>query len=304
MKTFRICLAAGCLVALYASPAQAALVAWNVDPVLSQLRLAIPDQTLDLDGNTATIRARNQTGATTSWTVGNLANVSGTFLTNYQDGLAPSVEFLSGGVGDLVGINSGSYRPDLDSYTGGTVNPNGSASGGFFDGTGGAPAVYGGRLRPTVLGITTDAGFFSFNDLSYSLASGPLSVNSGTGEFSANSVDFGVLGGLIGVDVISPLLLGFWPDTILAIPNLLSDNTAALGTITSPDPINQPLLRQLSLPLLVPIEIDFGGTVLQASFSGSIVAFATVPEPATGAQFCFGLGSLVCLAVRARRRSR
>jgi hypothetical protein len=154
------------------------------------------------------------------------------------------------------------------------------------------------------LTITTDAGFVSFNDLSYALTSGSLSVNPGTGEFAANALDFEILSGLIGVDVTSPLLLAVWPDEILAIPTFASDNTAGLGTITSPDPINQPNLRQLTIPLNVPMQIDLGGSFVQANFSGNIVAFATVPEPTTSALGGMGLGWLACLAVRRWRRER
>jgi hypothetical protein len=268
-------------------------VSWNVESAQSQLRLAIPDQSSLLDGSPVPIRMRNQTGGTISWSTGTLANVGGSLLTDYQEGLSSSIEFLSGGVGDLVGIDSGSYRPSLAAYAGGTTNSDGSASGGSFTGAAAAPAVYGGRIRATVSLVTVDAGFFSFNDLSYGLTSNPLAINPGTGTFAAMGTQFGILSGLLGIDLQSVLLAALLPDSIMALPNTLGLNSAGVGRITSPDPINQPLLRQLSLPIQVPFFINFGEVPLQATLSGNLVATAIVPEPGTWALMGVGLTALL-----------
>jgi hypothetical protein len=288
------------LYALVPTAAQAALVPWNVSSAQSQLRLAIPDQSTVLDVQTVLLRIRNQTGGTTSWTTGNLASVGGTFLTDYQEGPAPSIEFLSGNVGEMVGIDSGSYRPSLATYDGGTVNPDGSASGGTFLGATAAPAVYGGRIRATITPLTVDAGLFSISDLSYGLASDPLAINPGTGTFAANGTQFGILSGLLGVDLQSVLLAAVLPDSITALPNSLSGNAAGVGTITSPDPINQPLLRQISLPISVAFQMDFGEVPMQATLSGTLVATAIVPEPASWA--LLGCGTIALVWHGRRRR--
>jgi hypothetical protein len=140
---------------------------------------------------------------------------------------------------------------------------------------------------------------FSLNDLSYGLGSNPLAINPGTGTFAANGTQFGILSGLLGVDLQSVLLAAFLPDSIIALPNSMSSNAAGVGTITSPDPVNQPLLRQLSLPIQVAFGINFGEVPMQATLSGTLVATAVVPEPTSWA--LLGCGT-IALIWRGRRR--
>jgi len=62
---------------------------------------------------------------------------------------------------------------------------------------------------------------------------------------------------------------------------ILAGVGALNGTITSPDPINQPLLRRLSLPISQNITLNLGTTILHGTASGLLVATAIVPEPSS-----------------------
>ena len=78
------------------------------------------------------------------WNQGNTAALAGTVQANFDiDQSHPSnylINFTGSGLG-IVGVNSGSYRPSISQYAGGTVNPNGTASGGNYSGSALAPAV-------------------------------------------------------------------------------------------------------------------------------------------------------------------
>ena len=79
------------------------------------------------------MRVRNQSGGDAGpWNVGNTAHFTGTIDTEYVDG--STIQFLAGQT-NVLGVNSGSYRPKPSDYTGGTINPDGTASGGDFTGT-------------------------------------------------------------------------------------------------------------------------------------------------------------------------
>jgi hypothetical protein len=234
---------------------------------------------------------------------GSTAFLAGTIATNYQEGLSPTIEFLPASIGDITGLNSGNYRPNPAAYSGGTVLPDGTASGGSFVGIGTSAGVYGTRVRATVFSTTSDVMFLGFRDVSFDLTSATLGVNSLTGAFAANATNFGIQHSLLGVDTTSTVLVVL-PDQIDAISGVTGGNLAPTGTVTSPDPIGQPNLRRLSLPINVPTVLDLGGEQFNVTLTGSVVAFATVPEPSTMVLAVFGALAMSVTILRRRAAAR
>lgn len=101
------------------------------------------------------------------WNIGNTASLSGTLSTNYVDGV--SIQFLSG-QNNLTAINSGSYRPNPSKYVGGTVNGDGTASGGSFANTSTAPAAFGMAVHVDI-GIAAEDSIYNVN---FDVGSGTL----------------------------------------------------------------------------------------------------------------------------------
>jgi len=282
-----------------ALPTSAAQVDWQISSADSSVKLNIPDSTSNLEGVMVTARFRNQSGGDTGpWTTGSTASLSGTISSNYQEGLSPSIEFLPAAIGDIVGMNSGDYRPNPAAYSGGTVLPDGTATDGSFVGIGTSPGVYGTRMRATILGSTSDVMFLGFRNVSFDLSSAVLGVNSLTGAFAANTANFGIQHTLVGVDLVSMLLV-VMPDQIISMSGMTGVNQAATGSVTSPDPLGQPNLRKLTLPINVPTTMQLGGLTIPTTMTGSIVAFATVPEPSTIVLACVGA---VAIAIAGAKR--
>jgi hypothetical protein len=283
-------------------PASAAHVDWLISSTDSSVKLNIPDLTSVLQNVSVPIRFRNQSGGDSGpWTTGSTASLAGTIPTNYQEGLSPSIEFLPADIGDIVGLNSGAYRPNPAAYSSGTVLPDGTATGGSFLGVGTAAGVYGTRMRATILSSTSDVMFLGFRDVSFALSSATLGVNSLTGAFAANTANFGIQHTLVGVDLVSVLLV-VTPDQIVAVSGMTGTNQAATGTVTSPDPIGQPNLRKLTLPITAPTILQLGELSIPVTMTGSVVAFATVPEPSTIVLAC--IGAIAIAGARRRAFSR
>ena len=249
-------------------------VTWTIDQSQSSLSLAVPDQDVTFGTTTANVKIRNQIGGNSGpWNVGNTAPISGSISTNYVDDA--SIEFLANQA-NILGVNSGSYQPDPALYTGGVVNPDGTASGGSFSGTGTAPAVFGARVRATVV-FTLDAAFASFYNVSYDTLSGVLPIASG--NFAANSMDVGIKHALIAADGISIPLIGQpIADAISSIDAVMSPNGAAGGTITHTGALARRLTLPISLNLSVPIDEDPTHNLI-ATATGTIVADATLEPP-------------------------
>jgi hypothetical protein len=256
-----------------AAPSQAVVI-WNLDSVASTLSLAVPDQVLTINGTTATVQFRNQTPASppSVWNVGNTAKVGGTITTNYDEG--NSIEFLGG---DMFGLTSGNYRPNpaaFNSTSTNTANPNGQ-----FTNTTQAAGVFGGRVRANV-GLTVDAGFFNFTATTYDVVSSALSI-SGT-NFAANTLSMGIDTATLAFDGLSIIFVGqAIPDSNGPLAGVYGTNGAATGSVVAPDPIGDPLLRRLTIPVSLPLVLNLEGTLLNASASGTLVAYAYVPEPGT-----------------------
>ncbi len=267
-------------------------VSWTIDTAASSLSIAIQDQPIDLNGTAATVRVRNQSGGDAGpWNVGNTAHFTGTIDTDYVDG--STIQFLAGQT-NVLGVNSGSYRPKPSDYAGGTVNPDGTASGGDFTGTATAPGVFGARFRATVsvLGfpVTVDAAFASFYNTKYEIASDTLPITAGS--FPINTTNIGISDTLIGIDGLTVPIVGQpVPDSITRITDAVGPNGQLTATVAN----SGPLTRQLTIPILldlsIPVDADPMHNLL-ATATGTIVANATLPPPSSVVgQFLFYNGS-------------
>jgi hypothetical protein len=286
-----------------AKPASAAIVNWDIDATQSKITLAIPDTKLNLDGTDLTARVRNQStasGGNNVWNVGNSAFMDGTLKTNYKELTGNSITFLSHSPGDIVGLNSGNYRPNPAAFNPGSTNAENPD--GQFTNTTTAPAVFGARVRASVSILTVDAGFLDIRNVSYDAQSGVLAtagnVNT-TQTFNSAAVNFGILNALVDLDGLSIIIVGQpIPDTLalpLALPLALNSNAG--GTITNLGG----LARKLTVPISIPLALEIEGIVLNMNITGQVVATALVPEPSS--LMMAGVG-LVGLAVCARRRMR
>ncbi len=149
--------------------------------------------------------------------------------------------------------------------------------------------------------VTVDAAFISFLDVAYDIASaGPLAIGGG-GAFAGNALAVGVETATVALDGLSTLVGQPIPDTPgTPFDNIFGGNTLAGASVTTPDPVGNPLLRQLTIPVNVPLQLSLEGTNLNASATGTIVAFALIPEPTT---LLLLAGGLAGLAAHGRKRA-
>jgi len=271
-KLCRLLLVAAFAGTAYAGPSSAATIVWTVDQSESYLSLAVPDQSVTIGTTTATIQVRNPSGSNSGpWNIGNTAAMGGTLTTDYVEG--SSIEFLSG---DMFGLVSGNYRPNPAAFnpaSTNTANPNGQ-----FTNTTTAPGVFGARVRANSL---ADAAFFNFTSVDYDIVSTALGISAGS--FAANSLTLGIASADVAFDGLSIIFIGQpIADSLSTITGVTGTNTAASGTITAPNPGGDPLLRRLEIPVSLPLVLNLQGTMLNASASGTLVAYAyVVPEPGT-----------------------
>ncbi len=284
---------------LAAAPVQAALVQWWINPSQSKLTLSIPDTTVNFDGTSVTIRVRNQATSTTVWNTGNTAFLGGFLNTDY-DMLGGTIQFLNNPVGQVYGINSGNYRPNPASFNAANTNVD-NPDGQYADATQ-APAVFGGRIRSQVSLLNNDGGFFTIDDVSYDMTSGvkALSGPPAARTFPAAGLNFGILEAAFSFDGLAlPLGLGQPIPDMLDEPftNLMGLNTSAgLATI-----VTSGFVSQMTIPLSVPFQIDVGGTFLNASLTGSLVAYV-MPEPSSLGMSLAAVGMLAAAGWRKRRK--
>jgi hypothetical protein len=157
-------------------------------------------------------------------------------------------------------------------------------------------------VRGAVSIFQFDIGFVSFLDVSYDFDSAVLPL-SGAGGFAGNAVAMGVEQALIAFDGLVVSLISSQPvaDSPGALFGPFEGLNAATGAaVTTPDPIGNPMLRRLSIPVNLPLSIVLEGVPLTASASGTITAFALVPEPTT---LLLVGGGMAGLAALGRRRS-
>ena len=275
---------------LLATPASA-VVLWDIDPALSNFRLTIPDQVVTLGTVTATMRLRNQNNAT--WTQNN-APVDGLLATQITPGVT-SIQFL-GGSSSLTGVTTGNYRPNPAAFN--TAVTDTLNTGGTFTNTTSDPAVYAARVNAQISFITVNTGYIAFDNMSYDLAS-LITPIVGT-AFAANAVNLGILDSRVGYDGINTIAGQVVPDTLAQTGPISGANVLATpGSI-----VNLGAQYRLTVPINMPVFVNLGGVMLNATATGTLVGFApmnTVPEPATLGLVAIGL---IGLAVHGRRRAR
>jgi len=276
--------------AFLASTASAFLVNWDIDPAQSSFKLTIPDQNVTLGTVAATMRLRNQNNA--AWTQNN-APVDGLLATNITPGWG-NVQFL-GGASSLVGVNTGSYRPNPASYSTAVTSTINTA--GTFQNTSSAPAVYAARVNATAFSLNLNTGYIAFSNVTYDVASAAVAL-SGT-SFLSNSLSIGVADSLISFDGINTGLAGqVVGDTQgnsgpIAAPNL----NGAAGSLVNVGGANY----RITVPINLPVFISLGGVNLNTTATGTLVGFATIPEPATIALTALGVGAIAAYARRRRQ---
>jgi hypothetical protein len=267
------------------------VVLWDIDPAQSNFRLAIPDQTVTLGTVTATMRLRNQNNAT--WTQNN-APVDGTLATQIDPGIT-SIQFLAG-ASSLVGVNTGSFRPNPAAYNTAVTDTLNTA--GTFTATTSDPAVYAARVNASVSIISLNTGYIAFDNISYDLGSLVTAIV-GT-SFASNAISLGILDSRVGFDGISTLAGQVVPDTLAQTGPISGTNSSApAGSI-----VNLGAQYRLTVPINMPVFVNLGGVMLNATATGTLVGFAatnTVPEPATLGLVAAGL---LGLAMHGRRRVR
>jgi hypothetical protein len=258
-------------------------VTWDVDPALSSITLTIPDQTVNVPG-VGNVTARIRNADNSAWSQGRTAALDGTLSTDFVDG--SSIDFL-GGAHNVFALETGSFRPNPAVWNGTT-----------WTDTSGAPAAFAGKVRGTLV-ITVDVGFMALRSVFADIESNVVPLGGG-GSFAASSTMFGLESAQLQLDGFT-VLGNDVPDLNEPLDAFLAGNTAGAGSVISPDPIGQPLLRKLTLPVNVPLAIpieDVGA--VNGSITGTVVAFAVVPEPSALALAVIGMAGLIASSWRRR----
>ena len=154
-------------------------VSWTINSSKSVFTLKIPDQTINVNNSNLQIRVRNQNSGT-AWNKGNSASIAGTVQTTWDPNPAnpsnPAIAFTGSGSG-IVGVNSGTYRPNAASYSGGTINPDGTANGGNFSNSSAQPAVFAAQVQAVEIGIPFTAAYIGFYNTFFDVLSSSLGVS-------------------------------------------------------------------------------------------------------------------------------
>jgi hypothetical protein len=211
-----------------------------------------------------------------------------------------SVQFL-GGSSSLVGVNTGSYRPNpaaYDTAVTDTANPAGT-----FTDTSSADGVYAARVNASIFTITNVIGYISFTDVSYAVSSAALAVT-GT-SFLSNTTTLGLADSTINFDSTASETSGLG-DTIWSTGPITAVNSGAGDGSIVPCPILTGScivaganIYQITLPVNLPVPLDLSGVSLNATATGTLVGYAFIPEPATLGLLAAGVAAL---AIRARSR--
>jgi hypothetical protein len=275
-----------------ATHAHAVGVSWNIDPVQSSLQLTVPDQSVTLNGTTATIRLRDN-GSTSQWTDagGRRAFIDGTIATDYVDGV--SIQFNSGSH-NIFALEQANVRPNPAQFDAGATNAENPD--GQYTGTGAALAAYGARVRASISILTVDAAYLAMRDVQYNIGSGVIALGGGT-SIGGSTTTFGISSASVDVDGLSIIAVG------QPIPDVLNGSLSPIGGTNTNGGTIADLgggQRRLTYNIAESITIDIEGVTLNGSASGTIVAFATVPEP--GAFVLGGIGFLGLVGWRIRRR--
>ena len=154
-------------------------VSWTINSSKSVFTLKIPDQDFRNNGFGFLIHVRNQNSGT-AWNKGNSASIAGTVQTTWDPNPAnpnnPAIAFTGSG-NNIVGVNSGTYRPNATSYSGGTINPDGTANGGNFSNSSAQPAVFAAQVQDFGTAFPFTASYIGFYNTFFDVSSGNIGVN-------------------------------------------------------------------------------------------------------------------------------
>ena len=255
--------------ALSTAIATAGTVTWVVDSTNSYVRLTIPDQTINVTnvGN-VTVQMRNAS-STTQWTDagGRRAALTGEIVTDYEDG--SSITFL-GGAHNLQAVEATGLRPNPAAWSVGTTNYTNSST---------ALAALGGRVRGMYSILTFDVAYLAFREMRLDITNATgeaVAITNGT--FAGQTTGFGFASGLVDVDgLVLPLNLGQpIPDILHADLTPVVATNAGSGTITNLGGQSRKLTYTINMSSLV---FDLGGTLVNGSAAGLVVAHAVLPTP-------------------------
>ncbi|MBX3422504.1 MAG: PEP-CTERM sorting domain-containing protein [Pirellulaceae bacterium] len=264
-----------CLSVLLSSQAQAALISWTIDSTQSFIRLNVPDQQVPVTEDTslpAALRDYQTNGGSEEnpilsgdpdepllWTDdgGRRNFVTGSLSSWYSEG--SSIQFTSG-THNATAVQSGSFLP-------GTPGPASFA----------ADVWLSGEVDPEELpGVYANLrlGHVRILDIQYDVngTAGLTEGPTGTWSQTSGSLDLGTLAGAtIDVDLIDLIT-----DFGVALDPLLGTNVGGLMIENIGG-----LQRKLTIVVDLPVALELNNLPLTASITGQIVAFATVPEPAS-----------------------
>jgi len=304
-----------CLTAFLSSfcaEVRSALVVWNIDSGQSFIRMNFADanQTIQVNlGSPVGTRPIDTTfsmrdaDSTEVWTDngGRRSAVAGTITTEYDE-VGGVLNFLSG-LHDMSAVNSGSFRPNPAAFSGGSYNN-----------TSAAPAAFAAKIRGIGSGVTGDPGlpivldsdlaFFALRNVSYD-SNGAISLTGAGGNFSGSGGIFGIQGGNLDADNLefNVQVVGFQNPTPVApiapdeqgtalVPSLVANN-GSLSILNLGG-----LDRRLTQLINTELQLTVGGITFNGTMEGQIVAFASVPEPASASL----LATALCLAGFRRRK--
>jgi len=289
MKTFasRVSLLVIAASLLHVAPAAAIPITWDIDSSASYVRLTIPDQSIDVDGTSATVRIRDA-GSSGQWTDagGRRAALDGTLTAQVSSG---GYQFFSGDQ-NVYALEQTNLRPNPAAFDSG--NTDASNPSGQYSSNSTAPAAFGGRLRSTVLLTTADAGYFAMRNVQFDLASDFISWWAPT--IQATTSSFGIASAGFDFDWQSLAVIGQpFPDALGLPVSVENQTNTAAGSVVGLYPAT------LTLPLNVPFSFQVGDAILNGTMTGQIVAYAMVPEPSSVALLAIGV-PLAGLAWRRR----
>ena len=277
---FVICTAVACCLG---SQAMAAPVNWLIDSNQSWIRLSVPDQVINIGGgNVLPVGLRDQTAtpgdpAAPNWTDAGkrLAAVSGVLSTTMTPN---SIEF-NYGAHAAPATASGNFRPDAGSWNGTSFDTSLGAT---------SPSVFAADL--TVQGVLTVAylNFYNVNTEYAGIATGLVDY----AGVAAGALKIGADAGTI-LDLDALQLIG---DSRTVLATLMGNVTMGTNGSLSITDLGG-MDRRLDLTYDVPFVVLINGLPVNASFESVVVAYATVPEPASA-----GLVGLAFAMIGMRRR--
>jgi hypothetical protein len=249
-------------------------VTWHIDETQSYTTLAIPNQTVNVPlsgGGTIAVLVsfKNQnTSQNGAWNTGNTAPLSGDIATDYVDGTSIQFDALGS---TITNLNSGSYRPNPAVWDETTST---------FTDNSAAPAAFGARIRGSYSIFSFDVAYLAIGSVQDTISSGLLSIDP-SGQFAANTTNFGMSSGTVSLQGLTVPLLGDVPSSngSLSGTGFQAANTAPTATITTPDPTGAPLGRRLTMPFTIPISYsapDLSAAPLTGTISGVLVANSTL----------------------------